>query len=125
MDAPQVLQERREHVQADRHPARQTQGSPQLARAVGNPADRVVDVLEDALSELHEALGGGGHPDLAADAQEQRLAQLLFEEQNLAADGRLRHVQLAPARGERPGFGDRLEEFRAGADPWVNSAIVP
>ena len=70
-----------------------------------------LDVLEDALAKLHEALGGRRHPDLASDPQEQRLAQLFFEQQNLAADRRLRHVQLPAARGERTGFGNRLEDF--------------
>ena len=46
--------------------------------------DRVADVLEHALSELHQALGGRRHPHLASDAQEQRLAQLLFEQQRSA-----------------------------------------
>ena len=80
-------------------------------RAIGDRADRFADVLEHALAELHEALGRRRHPHLAADAQEQRLAELLLEQQNLAADRRLRHVQLPPARGERAGLGDRLEDF--------------
>ena len=94
MDAPQVFEQRREHVQADRHPAGQPERAAQLARAIGDDADRLADILEDALAELHEALGRRRHPDLASDAQEQRLAELLFEQQNLPADGRLRHVEL-------------------------------
>ena len=111
VDAAQVLQQRREHVEADGHPACQPQRAAQLARPVGDRADRFADVLKDALAELDEAFGGRRHPHLAADAQEQRLAELLFEQQNLAADRRLRDVQLAAARGERSGFGDRLENF--------------
>ena len=111
MDAAQVLEQRRENIQADGHPAGQPQRAAQLARAIGDDADRLADILEDALAELHEALGRGRHSDLASDAQEQRLAELLFEQQNLTADGRLRHVELPPARGERPGFGDRLQDF--------------
>ena len=111
MDAPQVLQQRRKDVQADRHAAGQPQRAAQLARAIGDRADRLADVLEDALSELHQALGRRRHPHLAPDAQEQRLAELLFEQQNLAADRRLRDVQLPPAGGERSGLGDRLEDF--------------
>ena len=111
MHAPQVLQQRRKHVEADRHAARQPQRAAQLARAVGDRADRVAHVLEHALAELDQALGGRRHPHLAADAQEQRLAELLFEQQDLTADGRLRHVQLAPARGERAGLGNGLKDF--------------
>ena len=55
-----------------------------VARAIGDRADRVAHVLEHALPELHEALGRRRHPHLAADAQEQRLAQLLFEQQQSA-----------------------------------------
>ena len=72
---------------------------------------RVADVLKHALSELHQALGGRRHPHLPADAQEQRLAEFLFEQQHLPADRRLRHVQLPPARGERSGLGNRLKNF--------------
>ena len=111
MHAPQVLQQRREHVQADGHAARQAQRAAQLARAVGDRANRFADVLEDALPELDEAFGRRRHPDLAADAQEQRLAELLLEQQDLPADRRLRDVQLPAAGGERAGLGDRLEDF--------------
>src|SRR5204863_8925740 len=44
--------------------------------------------------------------------EKQRLTELVFEEQNLPADRRLRHVQLAPAGGERSRFRDRLENFQ-------------
>ena len=82
-----------------------------VARAIGDRADRVAHVLKHPLAELHEALGRRRHPHLPADAQEQRLAELLFEQQNLPADRRLRHVQLPAARGERAGFGDGLEDL--------------
>ena len=111
MHAPQVLQQRREDVQAHGHAARQPQRAAQLARAIGDGADGFADVLKDALAELDEALGRRRHPHLPADAQKQRLAELLFEQQNLTADRRLRHVQLPAARRERPGLGNRLENF--------------
>ena len=111
MDAPQVLEQRRKHVEAHGHAAGQPQRAAQVARAIGDGADRFADVLKDALSELDEALGRRRHAHLAADAQEQRLAELFLEQQNLPADRRLRHVQLSAARRERSGFGDRLEDF--------------
>ena len=74
-------------------------------------AHRFADVEKHALTELNQALGRRRHAHLAPDAQEQRLAQLLFEQQDLAADGGLRHVQLPPARRERAGLGDGLEDF--------------
>src|SRR5262249_12815437 len=73
--------------------------------------DGVAQVLEHALAELHQALGGGRHPDLTAHTQKQRLAELFLEEENLPADGRLRHVQFPPAGRERSRLRDRLEEF--------------
>ena len=111
MDAAHVFQQRREHVEADRHAAREPQRAAKLARPVGDRADRFADVQKDALPELDEAFGGRRHPDLAADAEKQRLAKLLLEEQDLAADRRLRDVQLPAAGGERAGFGDGLENF--------------
>jgi hypothetical protein len=67
---------------------------------IGDRADRLADVLEDALAELDQRLRGGRHPHLPADPQEQRLAEFLLEQQNLAADGRLRDAELATRRGE-------------------------
>ena len=90
--AAQLLQERREDVEAHRHAAREAQRPAQLARPIGDGADRFAHVLEHALSELHETLGRRRHPHLPADAQEQRLAELRLEQENLPADGRLRHV---------------------------------
>ena len=92
-------------------PPDEPQRAAQLARAIGDRADRLAHVQKHALAELDEALGRRRHPHLAADAEKQRLAELLLEQQNLAADRRLRHVQLPAARGERAGFGDRLEDF--------------
>ena len=80
-------------------------------RAIGDGADGFPHVLEHALAELHQALGRRRHPHLSSDAQKQRLAELFFEQQNLPADRRLRHVQLAAAGGERPGLGNGLEDF--------------
>jgi hypothetical protein len=106
-----MLQQRREDVEAHGHPACQPQRPAQLARPIGDRADRLANVLEDALAELHQALGRRRHPHLTPDAQEQRLAELFFEQQDLAADRRLGDVQLASARRERSGLGDRLKDF--------------
>ena len=63
------------------------------------------------MPELDEAFRRRRHPHLPADPQKQRLAELLLEQENLAADRRLRDVQLAPAPAERSGLGDRLKDF--------------
>ena len=111
MNAPQIFEERREHIQADGHAARQPERAAQLARAIRDDADRFPDVLKDALAELNEAFGRRRHPNLPPDPEEQRLAELLFEQHDLPADGGLRHVELPAARGERPGLGNRLQDF--------------
>ena len=111
MHLAEMLEQQRKDVQADRHAAREPQRAAQLARPIRDRTDRLADVEEHALAELHEALGRRRHPYLAPDAQEQRLAELVLEQQNLPADRRLRHVQLPSARGERSGLGDRLKDF--------------
>ena len=63
------------------------------------------------MTQLYERLGGRRHAHLAAGAQKQRLAELVLEEQNLPADGRLRHVQLPSARTEGSGLRNRLQDF--------------
>ena len=49
------------------------------------------------------------------------MLQLLFEQQNLAADGGLRHVQAGPGRRERTGFRDGLDDFEL---PEIHRPIV-
>ena len=112
VDPAEVLEQRRKHVKAHGHAARQPKRAAQLARPVGNRADRLAHVQEHALAQLHEAFRRRRHPHLTADAQKQRLAQLLLEQENLAADRRLRDVQLPPARGEGAGLGDGLENLQ-------------
>ena len=70
-----------------------------------------LDVEKHALTELHQALRRRRHAHLAADAQEQWLPELLLEQENLAADRRLRNVQLPPARGKRAGLGNGLKNL--------------
>ena len=65
----------------------------------------------NAFAELDEAFRRRRHPHLPSHAQKQRLPELLFEQQNLAADRGLGDVQLPPARGERAGLGDCLEDL--------------
>ena len=85
--------------------------SRELARAIGDRPDRIAQILEDALPQLNQTFRRRRHADLASDTQKQRLAEFLFEQENLPADRRLRHVQLAPTCRERTGLGDRLQDF--------------
>ena len=73
--------------------------------------DRVLQILEDAVAQLEQRFAGRRDADAAADAMKDRLAELLFEQQDLAADGRLRDVQLFAGGRERAGIGDRADDF--------------
>jgi len=95
VDPPEVLQQRREHVQTNRHPTREPQRPPQVPGPIGNRPDGLAHVEEHALTELNEALRCRRHPDLAAYPEKQRLTEFLFEEKDLAADRRLRDMELS------------------------------
>jgi len=83
----------------------------QLAGPIGDAADGLADVEKHPLTELDEAFRRRRHAHLAADAQKQRFAQLVLEQQYLAADRRLGDVKLLAARRERSGLGDGLENL--------------
>ena len=54
----EFLQQRREHVEADGHPADQVERSAQDLLLVGDAGRGVVDVVEDAVAELQQRLAG-------------------------------------------------------------------
>ena len=80
---------------------------------VGDRADRVAHVLEDPLSELHQALGCRRHANLPANPQEQRFAQFLLENRDLAADRRLREAQVVGGVAEAQVARHRLDRREA------------
>ena len=63
---------------------------------------RLLEVVEHPLAETEQRRAGGRDPNLAAEPEKQLLLQLLLEQQNLAADRRLRQVQLPPAPVKEP-----------------------
>jgi len=105
----------RKHVEAHRH-APDRRSVPPAACAIGNGPDRFPDILKHTLPQLHKTLGAGVYAHLPSNPQEQRLAQLIFEQENLTADRRLRDVQLPAARRERTGLAI-VCSFAADADP--------
>ena len=107
----QLGQKRRKHVEAHRHAAEQPDLPAQRLLAVGDPGNRVLQVLEDAMRQLQQRVAGRSDPDAAADAEKDRLLQLFFEQQDLAADRRLRDVQLVAGGGERAGLGDGANDL--------------
>src|SRR5688572_3994027 len=64
------------------------------------------------MTELEERFAGRRNADAPADTQEHRLLELVFEEENLPADRRLRDVELVAGGGERPRFGDGSYDFQ-------------
>jgi hypothetical protein len=60
-----------------------------------------------------QPLAGVRQADLARAAQEKRLADILFQQLHLIADGRLRHAELFAGPGEAAEPGDGLEDAQA------------
>ena len=86
--------------------------------------DRVLQILEDAVAQLQQRFAGRRDADAPADAMEDRLAELVFEQQDLPADGRLRDVQLLARRRERAGFGDGADDFELPQIHWSEAYIT-
>jgi hypothetical protein len=99
----------------------------QLVVFVADLADRRRQIREQPAPELNQRLAGARGNRAAALTDEQRLPELVFEEEYLPADRGLRDVQLLPGAGERPGFRDRaqnfeLPEIHGGGDIILHSA---
>ena len=90
---PEFLQQVREDVQADRHPADQAQSTGELLLRIENALGGVADVGEHAVAELQQRFARRRDLDPPAIADEERLLELFLEQEDLAADGRLRDVQ--------------------------------
>src|SRR5688572_10481841 len=112
MHAAHFGEQRRKHVQADGHAADQANRAAQRVALLADGGDRFLEILKDAMTELEERLAGRRDADAPPDAVEDRLAELLLEEQNLAADRRLRDVQLLAGGGERAGVGDSPDDLQ-------------
>ena len=78
---------------------------------VANLADGEGEVVEQPAAELDERLAGARGHGAASLADEDGLAQLVLEEQDLAAHRRLRDVQLFAGARKRAGLGDRAQDF--------------
>ena len=111
MEPPHLRQQRGEDVEADRHPADEPHRAAQRFALVADAGDGVLQILEDAVTQLEQRFAGRGDPDAPADAMEDRLAELVFEQQDLAADRRLRDMQLLAGGGEGAGVGDGADDL--------------
>ena len=111
MTLPELLQQRREHVEADRHAAHEPQRAGQLLLVIEDLAGRVADVREHAVAQLEELLPGRRDLDPSAEAEEERLLEFLLEQQDLPADRRLRDVQPRAGGGERAALGNGAQNL--------------
>src|SRR4051812_20087537 len=104
-------EECREDVETYGHPADQPHRSLQRFLLVADCRHGVLQVLEDAMTELQQRLAGWRDADAAADAVKHRFAELVFEEEDLPADGRLGHVQLRTGGGEGAAVRDGADDL--------------
>ena len=107
----ELAQQGGEDVEADGHAADEADRAAQRLARIADQRDRVLQILEDAVTELQQRFAGRRDADAPADAQEDGLVQLFFEQQDLPADRRLRHVQPFAGSGEGAGFGDGADDF--------------
>ena len=98
-------------MQADGHPARELNRSLQFSVMLDDCRRGLAHVGENAVAELQKSFSGRRQPDLPAEPHEQRFLQFLFEQEDLAADGRLRDVHQPGGSRERAGVGDGLDDF--------------
>ncbi len=78
-----------EHVEAHRHAADETDGAAQRLALVADARHGFLEILKDTVTELQQRFAGGRDADTAADPVEDRFAELLLEQKDLPADGRL------------------------------------
>ena len=107
----ELLQQRREDVEAHRHAADEPQRAGQLLLRVEDAFGRVADVGEHPMAQLQQRFAGRRDLDAAAEPDEQRLLEFFFEQQDLTADRRLRDVQPRAGGGERTALGNRAQDF--------------
>ena len=77
------LEQQREDVEADRHPADQPQRAGHPLLALEDRGAGLLEIVEQPLAQAEQRGAGRGDADLAAQAQEQLLLELFFEQQDL------------------------------------------
>src|SRR5215210_3211398 len=112
MLATVFLQQRGKYIHADGHASSETQRAAQRLLALTDHRDRFLDVAEHAVAQLHERIAGRRNPNPAPYSQEDALIQLVFEQQHLAADSRLRYTEFPARAGKRAGLGYGLHDFK-------------
>src|SRR2546430_3594558 len=93
MDAPHLREERRKHVEAHGRAADRAQRAAERLLLFTDDGDRLLQILKDPVAQLQQRFARRGNSNAPADAMEDRFAEFLFEQQDLAADRRLRDVE--------------------------------
>src|SRR3954463_3079300 len=93
MMPPEFLEQRREHVETDGHAADEPQRPGELLLGVEDALRGVANVGEHAVTQLEERFSRWSDLNPSSEPDEKRFLELLLEQQDLPADGRLRHVQ--------------------------------
>src|SRR5207237_9759335 len=83
----------------------------QVLLAVYDRCARFADVGEHPVAELQERFACRRDLDLASEAEEERLVQFLFQQEDLPADGRLRDMEPCTGSRERASIGQRADDF--------------
>ncbi len=112
MNASHLREESGEDVEADGHPADQAQRAAQRLLLLADAGHGVLQILEDAVTQLEERFTGGRNADAPADPMEYGLAELVLEEENLPADCGLRDVEFFTRGGEGAGVGDGADDLQ-------------
>src|SRR6188768_682889 len=111
MDAAHFGKQGGKCVETHRHPADEAHRALERFALVADGRYRVVQILKDPMTQLQQRLTGRGDADATSDAMEDRFAELILEQQDLAADGGLRNMQLFARRRERTAVGDGANDF--------------
>jgi hypothetical protein len=111
MNAAHLGEQFREDVEAHRHAAHQPHRCAQRLLLFGDSGYGVLQVLEHAVAQPQQRFAGRRDANLPPDAMEHRFAEFVFEQQDLAADGGLRDVELVACRRERARVSDGADDF--------------
>src|SRR4030095_11252729 len=111
VDASDLGEKGGEDVQTDRHPTDQADRPAPRPGRVADGGHGVLHVSKDSMTQLEQRFPSVCDPDAPADSMKNGLAELVLEDEDLAADRGLRNVQLFSGGRERAGLGDGPDDF--------------
>src|SRR5205814_7754671 len=109
---PELTDQLRQQVFADRHAAADEERPAELAAQVLQPRLELGRERQDALRVVERNGAGGREHDAALGAVEEAGIEILLELLDLERDGRLRHEKRIRRLGERQMLRDRVEYLK-------------